>query len=70
MSSLYSLEEIKSKWIEVFAGHLTERERIDTIGRDGSLWHVFSYDKIDYLESNDARKSFDKLRKKRILYFF
>lgn len=28
---LYNLEEIKNKWVEVFAGHLTERERIDEI---------------------------------------
>lgn len=67
---LDNLEEIKNKWIEVFAGHLTERERIDAIGMNGYLWHVFSYDKRDYLEGNDAKKAFDKLRKRGYYVFF
>ncbi|HBI92588.1 MAG TPA: hypothetical protein DDY58_09200, partial [Terrisporobacter glycolicus] len=53
--ALDNLEEIKNKWIEVFAGHLTEKERIDEIGMDGYLWHVFSDEKRDYLEGDEAR---------------
>ncbi|WP_343337539.1 hypothetical protein TPELB_25130 [Terrisporobacter petrolearius] len=68
--ALDNLEEIKNKWIEVFAGHLTEKERIDEIGMDGYLWHVFSYEKRDCLEGNEARKAFDELRKRGYYIFF
>ncbi|MEG1410935.1 MAG: DUF4275 family protein [Romboutsia sp.] len=47
--ALDNLEEIKNKWIEVFAGDLIEEERIDEIDRDGYLWHIFSYDERDWL---------------------
>lgn len=68
--ALDNLEEIKDKWIEVFAGHLTERERIDEIGMDSYLWHVFSNEKRDCLEGNEARKAFDELRKRGYYIFF
>lgn len=68
--ALDNLEEIKNKWIEVFAGHLTEIERIDEIGMDSYLWHVFSYEKRDCLEGDDARKAFDELRKREYYVFF
>ena len=68
--ALDNLEEIKNKWIEVFAGHLTERERIDEIGMDSYLWYVFSNEKRDYLEGDEARKAFDELRKRGYYIFF
>ena len=68
--ALDNLEEIKNKWIEVFAGHLTESERIDEISMDSFLWHIFSYDKRDCLEGDEARKAFDELRKRGYYIFF
>jgi hypothetical protein len=68
--TINNLEEIKNKWIEVFAGHLTERERIDEIYMDNLLWHVFSYEKIDCLEGTKARKAFDELKNKEYYIFF
>ena len=67
---LDNLEDIKNKWIEVFTGHLTERERIDEIYMDNLLWHVFSYDKRDCLEGAKARKAFDELKNKEYYIFF
>ena len=67
---LDNLEEIKNKWIEVFAGHLTERERIDEIHMDQLLWHVFSYDKKGCFEGAKARKSFDEFKNKEYYIFF
>ena len=37
---LDNLEEIRNKWIEIFAGNLTERERKE-ISIDNHLWHMF-----------------------------
>lgn len=64
-----NLEEIKSKWIETFAGHLTEKER-RKIYMNSYLWHLFSYDKTKYLEGNKARKAFDELKDKEYYIFY
>lgn len=67
---LDNLEEIKNKWLEVFAGNLTEKERIDELGMDAYLWHLFSYEKRECLEGNDARIAFDELRRREYYVFF
>ena len=67
---LDNLEEIKNKWIEVFALHLTERQRIEEIHMDQLLWHVFSYEKKACLEGAKSRKAFDELRNKDYYIFF
>ena len=67
---LDNLEEIKNKWIEVFALHLTERQRIEEIHMDQLLLHVFRYEKKACLEVAKARKAFDELRNKEYYIFF
>lgn len=66
---LDNLEEIRNKWIEKFAGNLTERERKE-ISIDNHLWHIFSYRKKDCLEGEDAVEAFNNLRKKGYYVFF
>lgn len=65
-----NLNEIKNKWIEVFAGHLSEKERKSEIYMDNYLWHLFSYEKRECLEGNNARNAFDKLKKNGYYVFF
>ena len=66
---LDNLEEIRNKWIEIFAGNLTERERKE-IRRDNHLWYAFNSEKKDYLEGEDAVEAFNNLRKKGYYVFF
>ena len=66
---LDNLEEIRNKWIEIFAGNLTERERKE-ISIDNHLWYAFNSEKKDYLEGEDAVEAFNNLRKKGYYVFF
>ena len=66
---LDNLEEIRNKWIEIFAGNLTERERKEII-IDNHLWYAFNSEKKDYLEGEDAVEAFNNLRKKGYYVFF
>ena len=66
---LDNLEEIRNKWIEIFAGNLTERERKE-ISMDNHLWYGFNSEKKDYLEGEDAVEAFNNLRKKGYYVFF
>ena len=66
---LDNLEEIRNKWIEIFAGNLTERERKE-ISIDNHLWYGFNSEKKDYLEGEDAVEAFNNLRKKGYYVFF
>ena len=49
---LDNLEEVRNKWIEIFAGNLTERERKE-ISIDNHLWYAFNSEKKDYLEGEE-----------------
>ena len=64
-----NLEEIKNKWIEVFAGHLTKKER-RKIYMNQYLWHIFSYEKMPCLEGTKARNAFDELKEKEYYIFY
>ena len=66
---LDNLEGIRNKWIEIFAGNLTERERKE-ISIDNHLWYGFNSEKKDYLEGEDAVEAFNNLRKKGYYVFF
>ena len=67
--TINNLEEIKNKWIEVFAGHLTKKER-RKIYMNQYLWHIFSYEKMPCLEGAKARKAFDELKEKEYYIFY
>jgi len=60
---------LRGKWREYFASHLSE-EKQKTIGMDGFLWHLCSWEEVDYLANVDAKKVFQKQRKQKCLIFY
>ena len=58
----------RQKWKDIFANHLSKEER-DEIYLDYFLWHLFSYEKREYLELDKAREAFNSLKKGEIYIF-
>jgi hypothetical protein len=77
-----SIEEIpkwgtylRGKWTEKFAKHLSHAEQkaiflTDQGGVSGYLWHLFSYNKTDYLEGTLAEAEFNKIAKDSCFIFY
>lgn len=63
-------EYLKKRWEENFARSLSDKEKEDIFLLNGFLWHIFSYDKVDYLKENDAKDSFDKINKNFLYVFY
>jgi len=66
---------IKQKWFKLFVPqylheHSEEHLLISNNGAYGYLWHVFSYEKLDCLEWNNARMAFDTRHKNECIVFF
>lgn len=66
---LDNLEEVRNKWIENFAGGLTEREKKE-LSIENHLWYALDSKKVAYLEGEDAVEAFNNLRKKGYYVFF
>lgn len=64
--------EFYTKWLEVFASDIPEREiekHVRAIGNH--IWHVFSWELLDesrYLTGEDARRAYDKIDKRGARY--
>ncbi|RSD28606.1 DUF4275 family protein [Mesobacillus subterraneus] len=74
-SSDASGDQLRKKWEEVFAAHLTALEKRQIHlhnykGANGYLWHLFSYEKRDCKKEEDADLAFDKQYKNTCLIFF
>jgi len=66
---------LRNKWVRNFANHLSEREKediylVDSNGLVGYLWHLFSFNKKDYLEGEKAEQAFNNERKGKCYVFF
>lgn len=66
---------IRQQWEVNFAGHLSgeEKEEIYLYYNGfacGYLWHVFSYDKRDYLKEKQADEVFNKVSKNTCFVFY
>lgn len=59
----------RSQFKKLFAGRLSKKEQED-IYLDYMLWHLCSYQKVDYLSGNTAVERFEKIKKKKISLFF
>ena len=63
---------LRNRWDEEFAAHLSHQEKesiflYDEDGLCGFLWHIFSYEKKECLEKDQAEKAFD-MEPKRFCY--
>lgn len=66
---------LRKEWENNFANHLNEKEKkeiylIDDGGFGGYLWHLFSYEKKDYLKGEKAEEAFNNEKKNRCYVFF
>lgn len=59
---------VKSKWIDCFAGNLTEGCKAD-IYMENVLWHICSYNKVKCYDGDAARKIFNLLDKENVHAF-
>lgn len=65
---------LRKRWDEEFAAHLSHREKesiflYDEDGLCGFLWHIFSYEKKEYLEKEQAERAFE-MEPKGFCYLF
>lgn len=65
---------LRTRWDEEFAAHLSHQEKesiflYDEDGLCGFLWHIFSYEKKECLESEKAERTFD-VEPKNFCYLF
>lgn len=65
----------RGMWKETFAKHLSRDEQkaiylTDHEGFSGYLWHLFSYNKTEYLEGNDAEEAFNRIAKDNCIIFY
>jgi hypothetical protein len=61
--------ELREQWEEAFAKHLGKSQK-SKIHFNQYLWHVFSFEKIDCLDSQDAIDAFNQLKKKECYIFY
>ena len=63
-------EEIAEKWLSVFAKDVEKENLEKHVCKSGCmLWHIFSYEYVECLKKDEARKAFDALRYDEALYF-
>jgi len=62
-------EELRNQWEEVFTKHLSKSQK-SKIKFGQYMWHVFSFKKIDCLESKNAIDAFNKLKKTECYIFY
>ncbi|WP_428912480.1 DUF4275 family protein [Niallia sp. Krafla_26] len=60
---------LRKKWEDHFANHLDLHEK-KSIYLDGFLWHVFSYEKREYLQKEKADLAFNNESKKSCYVFY
>ena len=66
---------LRKRWDEEFAAHLSHQEKesiflYDENGLCGYLWHLFSYERKECLESDIAERAFDREPKKFCYLFY
>lgn len=66
---------LRQRWEESFVGHLNEQEKEGihlsySHGACGYLWHVFSYEKRDHLEQEQANQAFNNISKHQCYVFY
>lgn len=64
---------LRNKWVKNFANHLSAREKediylVDGYGFCGYLWHLFSFNKKDCLEGEQAEQAFNNEEKRNVMY--
>lgn len=62
---------LRKQWEDYFSSHLSfeEKENIYLDGFGGFLWHLFSYEKREHLQGEEAEKAFNN-QKKDFCYVF
>lgn len=60
---------LRGKWLECFATHLSIEEQKD-IWLDNFLWHLCSWDKVKYLEKEEAIAAFQNQLKQKCSIFY
>ncbi|MFJ8063937.1 DUF4275 family protein [Psychrobacillus sp. NPDC096426] len=60
---------LREKWRECFANHLSAEEQ-NSIGMDGFLWHLCSWEKVECLEKEAAEAAFIKQLKQKCTIFY
>lgn len=66
---------LRKQWEDEFVSHLTVQEKEDIYlysshWASGYLWHVFSYEKRNFLQLEEADKAFKQEKKKFCYVFF
>lgn len=64
-----SAGELRRKWEHHFAGGLSSEEK-KAIFIEDYLWHIFSYQRVRAIEKSDARKAFNRKKKKSVYVFY
>jgi predicted metal-binding protein len=62
-------DNLKKLWENIFAKTLSKTEK-ELIHMDQYLWHIFSYKKVNCLENDVARDTFDLCKKTQVYVFF
>lgn len=64
---------LRKNWIDDFANHLRQKEEIylfDNDGCCGYLWCLFSYNKRERLQGEEADKAFNQIKKNYCYAFY
>lgn len=60
---------LRGKWRKCFASHLSDEEQ-KSIGIDGFLWHLCSWEKVNCLEKEEAIAAFHQQLKLKCTIFY
>lgn len=60
---------LREQWRNSFASHLSTEEQY-SIGMDGFLWHLFSWEKVECLKEEAAKAAFEKHLKQKCFIFY